>query len=249
MKKMISMLIIFSISSASLFIFTSCKKDEKKSERIGMKKYAKYRAAVYKDINFKEWLATLEKTESVEVLNSEKNESGSRTIEIASIRLSDGKTGYINQDFLAEKPVVFTDENVKAYQRPDTGSTVVANIPKGTVGFIIDERADWVKVYVGNISGKWITGQWVRGGYNVDETLVQAARDYEIALNLLADKKDSSKKEAKDKLTELSTNSSVISELAKKKLEELLGVDSPVIPAGEQKPSDNKEDQVPNNQK
>jgi SH3-like domain-containing protein len=245
MKKMISIASIFFISFSVLFLVTSCKKDEKKSENINIKKYAKFRAAVFKDKNLKEWLATLEKTESAEIITSEKIESGNRTIEIASIRLSDGKQGFINQEFLAEKPVVFIDENVKAYQRPDAGSAVVVTVPKGTIGFIIDEKADWVKIYIGNVSGIWITGHWVKGGFSVDEVLVQSAKDYETALNLLSNNKESSKKEAKDKLTELSSGSSVISELSKKKLEELLGVDSPDIPAGEQQQKEKRDEQSP----
>ena len=152
-------------------------------------------------------------------------------------RLAKGFT----QEFLAEKPVVIIDENVKAYQRPDMGSAVVATIPKGTIGFIIDEKADWVKIYVGNVSGTWITGHWVKGGFSVDEALVQSAKEYETALNLLSKNKESAKKEAKDKFTELSKGTSVISELSKKKLEELLGVDSPDLPVSDHKPAEKKE--------
>ncbi len=249
MKKMISIASIFFISFSVLFLVSSCKKDEKKSEKNSIKKYAKFRAAVYSDKSLKTWLATLEKTESAEVVSSEKIEYADKTIEVATVKLSDGKQGFINQEFLAEKPVVIIDENVKAYQRPDVGSAVVAVIPKGTIGFIIDEKADWVKIYIGNVSGKWITGHWVKGGFSVDEALVQAAKDYEAAINLLANKKESSKKEAKDKLSELSNGNSVISELSKKKLEELLGVDSPDLPAGDQKSSEKKDDQSPGNQK
>lgn len=249
MKKTVSIISAFAFVFSVSFLATSCGKKEKKPEASVLKKYAKFRAAVYKDKNLKEWMATLEKTESAEVVSTEKIEAGAKTVEIASIKLSDGKQGYINHEFLAEKPVVFIDENVKAYQRPDVGSAVISPVPKGTIGFIIDEKADWVKIYIGNVGGVWITGHWVKGGYSVDENLVQSAKDYESAIALLASKKDSSKSEAKDKLTELSKGTSVIAELSRKKLEELMGVDSPDLPAGDKKAPERKEDQGASDQK
>lgn len=204
-----------------------CKKKEVGTDdKTIARKYALYQVSVYKDKDFKEWLATLEKAESVDLLSEEKYiNQKSMQIDLSQVRLADGKEGYMESKHLADKPIVFIEESTRLFVRPNMGSKVFCTVPKGTIGFIKEEKADWVLVYIGNMAGKWITGQWAQGGYSTDENLVVEAKDYEAALSLLKerqpDKKAAAEKNAREKLAELAKGSSVIAGMAKSKLDEL----------------------------
>jgi len=206
-----------------------CKKKEGESDDKSIaRKYALYQVSVYKDRDFKEWLATLEKAESVDLLKEEQYINQKRMqIDLAQVKLADGKEGYLESKHLADKPIVFIEESTRLFVRPNMGSKVFCTVPKGTIGFIKEEKADWAMVYIGNLDGKWVTGQWTKGGYSADENLVVEAKDYEAAMALLKEqkpeKKDAAQKSAKEKLSELAKGSSVIAALAKAKLDELEG--------------------------
>jgi hypothetical protein len=144
--------------------------------------------------------------------------------DIAPVTLSDGKTGYTQLKHFADAPVVFV-EDTKCHERNNPASRVFATIPKGTIGFIVDEKGEWVQVFVGNVGGKWITRQWVKGGYSTDETLLIDAKLFEEAMAVLAHNaaKESEKEEAKKKLEELAASPRLFSDLASKKLAEMEG--------------------------
>lgn len=222
MKKLLSALIMLSLVMA-----VGCKKkddDKKDADKPVIKKYARYKVAVYKDKELKDWLATLEKAESVQLMGEEKYINLKKMqIDLATVRLSDNKEGFVDARHLADKPIVFIEDDVKVFLRPDMGSKVHATLPKGTIGFIVDEKAEWVKIYVGKIGAKFVSDQWVKGGYKTDEQLVQDAKEYEMALNLLAENKEEAKKDAKEKLEQIAKGSSEIAGLAKKKLDEVSG--------------------------
>lgn len=203
------------------FLLFACKKPEKKPDMV--KKYAKYAIAVYEDQTLKKWMATLSKAEGVEfdpaaVIVQPRGE------DIAQVTLSDGKTGYTQLKHFADAPVVFV-EDTKCHDRNNPASRVFATIPKGAIGFIVDEKGEWIQVFVGNVGGKWITRQWVRGGYSTDETLLIDAKIYEEAMSVLANPaaKESQKEEAKEKLEDLASSPRLFSDLASKKLAEMEG--------------------------
>lgn len=221
-------IILVACALALIVPFGCKKKDGETGDKSIAKKYALYQVTVYKDKDFKEWLATLEKAESVDLLKEEQYINLKKMqIDLSQVKLADGKEGYIDSKHLADKPIVFIEESTRLFVRPNMGSKVFCTVPKGTIGFIKEEKADWVMVYVGNLDGKWVTGQWTKGGYSADENLVVEAKDYEAAMALLKEqkpeKRDAAQKTAKEKLSELAKGSSVIAALAKAKLDELEG--------------------------
>jgi hypothetical protein len=182
------------------------------------KKYAKYKVQVSKDKELKTWLATLEKAEDVSLLNEEKyTDSIGKTTEISKVKLADDSVGYIEPKHLADSPVVFTSDT-KAFVRPTSGSSIYAVIPKGELGFVIAEKGLWVQIYVGKINEKYITQQWVEGGYSNDPNLVLEAKQYSTAIAALNEKDAEKAAQAKSILEKLAESNSVIAELAKSKL-------------------------------
>ena len=218
MKKLLITLI-----AISFIIPSGCKKkqEEKKEEVTIAKKYARYKIVVNKDKELKGWLATLEKAEEVGLLAEENytNQKGKQLV-LTKVKLADDTIGYLESKHLADRPIVFI-EDTKAFVRPTSGSRAIITINKGTIGFIISEKVNWVQVYIGKVKGKWINKHWVNGGYSVVEEMVQEAKEYESAILLLNDDKTEKKSQGKEKLNELSNGTSVIAEMAKEKLMEL----------------------------
>lgn len=212
--------VLVAFIALSLVIPSACKKkEEQKEEGPIAKKYAKYRVNVHKDKDLKGWIATLEKGEGVDLLSEEKYITDKRKeIDLAKVRLADDKEGYIDAKHLADKPIVFIKET-PVFVRPTPGSRVYTKLPAGTIGFIIDEKGNWVQVYAGKIEGKWVTRQWAEGGYTTDTNTLLDAKELEVALQLI--KKDDTLEKGKEKLKELAEGTSEIAVIAQQKLDEL----------------------------
>ncbi len=221
-------------------LMPGCKKeaDKKQKEEVSLtKKYSKWNyVKVYSGLKLKKRIAYLYKGESVDLLGTEKTTIKNKDIELAKVKLSDDKIGFVKMSSLADKTVIFT-EDTKAYVRNNITSKIYAVIPEGTMGFIISEKGNWTKIFAGYIydetgKKKWIDGKWVKEGFTDKEELIPEARTYGEAVTAL-NKVESSLKaieEAKDKLKKLAKDSSsFFAELAKAKLkeEELKEVDSP----------------------
>ena len=193
MKKSILIALIF-----SLVLPFACKKEEPKQvEPQIVSKCAKYSASVFKDKERTVWLATLAKTEIVDLISKEIISNNKGTVaEVAFVRLSDGAEGYLETKHLADKTIVFT-QDTKAYQRNNTGSKITATVAAGTIGFVIDEKAEWLQVYIGQVDGQWLTQIWVNEGYSTETDLIGDARLYEEAVTVLRNKE--SKSAEKDK--------------------------------------------------
>lgn len=214
------------IIGLTLLIFltpSACKKGENagSAESALAKKYAKYKVAVYKDMGLKTWLATLEKAEDVNLLAEEKNtDSKGKSIDLYKVQLADDSIGYIEPKHLADVPVVFIEET-KAFVRPTIGSQIYALIPKGELGFIVGEKAQWVQIYVGKVNNKNITEQWVNSGFSKEEKLVLDAKQYAAAIEALAGSDEEKKNLARETLQTLLNGNTVISDMARAKLIEM----------------------------
>ncbi len=197
-----------------------CKKErtEPVQEVVLAKKYAKYRVVVRKELELKNWAATLEKGEDVDLLSEQEvaNKSG-KNISISRVRLADGSQGFVESRHLADKVIVFI-EDTPAFTRPTMGSKMYCKVPKGTIAFVVGEQANWVKIYAGKIADLWLTDQWVQGGYSTDQQILLTARMYESALEQLASAKEADRNAGKQKLVELSQGEGVIAALAGEKL-------------------------------
>lgn len=235
MKKFIYTLFAVLLSVA---LIQGCKKGEEKKQ-LEVKpgdvvKYAKYITAAYKDQEMKTWGATLSKTESVKLLETLTVTIKNAPVEVAKVKLSDNTVMFMNAKNLGDKPVVFT-EDTKAFVRNNASSKVFAIIPKGTIGFVLQENAEWIQVYIGQVDGKWITQQWVNSGFTADNAIVQDARIYEEAAAVLAkaDSKPDQKKQAEENLNNLITSNGIFADLARKVMNPVENSGGVVTPGNE----------------
>jgi len=183
--------------------------------------YAKWADGVYKDKELKTYAATISKAESVELLGEEEVIKTVNNKEVTSVvvrvKLADGLEVYGKKELFAQKAVVFVDDNAQCFVRPTLDSDEYCKIPKGKLGFIIEEMENgWKKIYIGEImingQKKWVTQQWVNSGISTDVNLVKDAKKFEKALSILAKDQENAKK----MLTELSDGSSTLfSDLAR----------------------------------
>ena len=216
MKKFIYTL---SILFLSLSIMQGCKKSNQQgldSASGELIKYAKFSTAAYKDQELKIWGATLAKTEPVKLMEILNVPVKGKPAEIAKVKLSDNTVLFVLAANLADKPVVFI-EDTKAYERNNASSKVFAIIPKGTIGFVLQENAEWIQVYVGQLEGKWITKQWVNSGFTAEEIRVQEAKLYEESAAIMKNTaaKPDQKKQAEANLKDLSTSTGIFADMSR----------------------------------
>jgi hypothetical protein len=184
-------------------------------------KYARVAVSVFKDEGLAAWGSNLSKTEPVILLETLKVQIKGTETEVAKIKLSDGNIFYVNMRHLADKPVVFV-EDTKAYVRNNISSRVFAIIPRGTIGFVTQEMDGWVQIYAGQIDGKWITQQWVNGGFTEEETKIREAKNYEESIAILnnrASKQDQISR-ALAVLKDMSNSSGMFAEMASSVLDQ-----------------------------
>lgn len=178
------------------------------------KLYAKWANRVYKDKEMKEIAAVLAKGESVIKLGEEEipaSPDGKKEAEtVYRIQLADGLEAYARSDLFALKTIVFTEESTDCFVRPTLDSRRYYVIPKGTLAFITEEGQDgWVKVWIGKVEDdgkeKWVTDQWVKGGYSEEIALIRDARLYEEALETLKSNEEEGFKALKELQEESTT--------------------------------------------
>lgn len=217
MKKFIYTLSVLALSMA---LVQGCKKGaEKPALQVSpgdVIKYAKFSTSVYKEQEMKNWATTLSKTEPVKLLETLNVDVKGKISEVAKIKLSDNTIVFLPSKNLGDKPVVFI-EDTKAYVRNNASSKVFAIIPKGTIGFVLQENGEWVQVYVGQLEDKWITQHWVNGGYTSEDLRVQEAKLFEESAAILkkADSKPDQKKQAEANLKDLSSSTGIFAEMAR----------------------------------
>jgi lipoprotein LenA len=212
MKKIFSITVIL-----SMFIVIGCKKQEEpKKEGPIATKYAKYRVSIKKDKDLTKWLATLEKAEEVALLDEFDYTVKNKVAKLAKVKLASDEIGYVESKHLADKPIVFTEET-SVFVRPTASSREYHTLPKGTIAFVVGEKGSWKEIWAGKVNGKWIVNKWVENGFSSEQGLLRDAIDFERALSLIEKKEE----KAKEILQDLSEQTSIFSELAKKKIEEL----------------------------
>lgn len=218
---MLNKISICLVSAVMALSLVSCKDksgESGKMESPEIVKYAKYAVAVYKDQELSAWAATLSKTEPVNLNENLTVEKKGKQLEVSKITLSDGTIAYIASRHLGDQPIVFTEET-NAYVRNNTSSKVYVKIPKGTIAFTLSERAEWTQIYIGKLGNKWVTKQWVKGGFTTDGSIIEEAKNYDEAISALAKKnlKKEAREEAMEKLKSLES-SSVYGDLVKEAL-------------------------------
>lgn len=228
MKKVISIVTVLSFlliigcskkTDQKTAAVTNDQKTEEKSPAPSLgTKCAKYRSAVYKDQELKTWLATLNKAEQISVQEeiNYKNSAG-KDVLLAKVKLSDDSIGYTDAKNLAIKAIVFIQDDVKAFNRNNPTSGVAATIPKGYVGMVTDEKANWLQVTVGDVGGgKKVYDKWVSEGFSEDPELIQDAVMLESAKDIFTGAKQGDIEEAKKQIESISKKGSVVGEVAMK---------------------------------
>ncbi len=216
MKKFIYTLAVLFIGIA---LIQGCKKSDKQGLDVSpgdVVKYAKSATAVYKDQELKTWGANLSKTEPVKLLETLNIPIKGTATEIAKVKLSDNTIFFTQLKNLADKPVVFI-EDTKAYVRNNASSKVFAIIPKGTIGFVLQENGEWIQIYIGQLDGKWITSQWVNSGFTAEDIRVQEAKLFEESAAILkkSDSKPDQKKQAEANLKDLTSSTGIFADMAR----------------------------------
>lgn len=216
----------------AMMLLVGCNKkidenQQKTPESSSKTMYAKWADGVYKEKELKTYAATISKAESVELLGEEEVVKTVNNKEVTTtvlrVKLADGLEVYAKKDLFAQKAIVFVDDNTACFVRPTLDSDEFCKIPKGKLGFVVEEMENgWKKIYIGELmvngQKKWVTQQWVNSGISTDVNLVKDAKKYEKALALLAKDQENAKK----MLTELSDGSSTLfSDLARNELNKL----------------------------
>ncbi len=218
------------IAVAAMLILSGCGKTVKNPDGTTTDKpstktiYAKWSDAVYKEKELKTYAATLSKAESVEFISEEdvtKEANGkTTTLSVVKVKLADGLEAYGKKDLFAKQAIVFIEDNVTCYVRPTLDSDEFCKIPKGKLGFVVEEMENgWKKVYLGElvINGqkKWVNQYWINSGISTDVNMIKDAKKFEKALSLFV--KDAAT--AKKMLDELSQGTNILfSDLARAEL-------------------------------
>lgn len=222
MKRFLVMITALALLSAA----GGCKKNDasKKSESIATK-YAKSKMSIYKDASMdkKAWLTVLEKGEPIELISEETSKVSGKDLKVSKIKLSDDTIAYVQSDYLAVKPIVFIDKDVKVYNRNNINSGEYAIIPIGTVAFVSDEKADWLQIDAGKIGDKWVVGKWVKGGISDSAEVVADAVALEKIHNVLSEVTKGNKEEALTLLRNLAGKNNAIGTIAKDEVAKLDG--------------------------
>lgn len=183
---------------------------EMQAENEGDPMISRYRAAIYKEPELKNWAATLSKAEHVNVLEQIEGEEP-----VSRVRLSDGTEGYIKSSYLATKAVVIITEGTAAYNRNNLTSGQVGLIPAGVIAMVTEEMGEWLKISIGELpDGTKIYNRWINAGYSDDQELISDAALYEYSRDVLSGNAKGDEKIAKKSLETLSSKQNVIGQLA-----------------------------------
>lgn len=222
MKRVTELLVLF---LALGLVVTACKKGgedgEKEKEVVLEQQYARFTTWVYQDRELKKKSALLSQAEPVDLLEVIEPEGQEKRL--ARVRLSDGSVGFIQESYLADRPIVFTTET-RTHIRNNMGSRVAGTIPPGTIGFIVEEKGDWYKISISHkVDGKWIVNKWVNQGFSDEYSLVVDAKQFHKAVELLKSDKVEEKdiQEAMETLRNLSSKTNIMGDLARREIAEL----------------------------
>ncbi len=147
-------------------------------------------------------------------------------MQVAKVRLAGGTEGYVETRHLADKTIVFTEET-PVFIRPTMGSKMHVKLPKGTIAFVVGEQADWVKVYAGKIQDKYVSEQWVQGGFSADQAVILEARILEGAISQASSGKADERTGGLAKLRELGEGAGMFADIARLKLIDLEKSETP----------------------
>ena len=167
------------IAVAALVLLTAIACGKKKSTEEAPKTQARIAFAVYQVGLFdtvdakkaSEWLNRGEMVTVLDTVNVPDAKDPKKSKSWAKIERTTGKQGFVDHANVESKAFV-TVGPLEVYNINQASGKKVATVPAGQVGFVSDEKADWVKVRFGykvyeNWSGaadalKWADGKWAQ---------------------------------------------------------------------------------------
>lgn len=238
------------LAAVMLFVAASCGKKKSAEEAAKAQAriaYAVYQAGLFDAVDAKkpsEWLNRGEMFTVLETLSvpDAKNPKTSRTW--ARIERTTGKLGYVDASNCESKAFV-TLGPLEIFNINQASGKKVATVPAGQVGFVADEKGDWVKVRFGykvheNWSSdaealKWADGRWAQlNQVSYDPAAIGQGIELETAMRKFVDADATKKAQGKKELEKIvSEGTSQFVELARRQLEQ-----SPAAPAAEAAPSE-----------
>jgi hypothetical protein len=209
------------IAIAFLFLlaFSACGKKKSPEEapkaqaRIA---FAVYPMGLYDTVDAKkasEWLNRAEMVTILETLNVPDPKDPKKSKSWAKIERTTGKQGFVDASNLESKAFV-TVGPLEVYNVNQASGKKVAIVPAGQVGFVSEEKADWVKVRFGykvyeNWSGaadalKWADGKWAQlNQVSYDPAVIGQGIELETAMRKFNDADAAKKAQGKKELEKI----------------------------------------------
>lgn len=226
----------FSLLTAVLFasalFLASCGENGSKIPEGAETVVARYPVSVYGKKGSRErddYVATLNKAEEVILLDIETLEGKKKEEqEYAKVKLSDGKTGYVENRHLAQEAVVITAKSLKIYKRPNITSGTgygEEHIQPGLVAFIEDtdfENGEWFLISGSSGKGKYFKG-WTTAGEGVTRDLKTVVSAVQLEKALEGLNKEDNSAAIEDLKSLASSAPSAIAKIAQSKLDEQEG--------------------------
>ena len=148
------------LSAIAVFAFACGKKktDDNAAKPQAKIAYAVYQQGVYDSLDAKKASEWLNRGEMVTVLENTKSadpKNPGKMKEWSKIERTTGKQGYVEASNLENKAFVVVG-NLEIFNINQASGKRVATVPAGHVGFVVDEKGDWVKVRFGyHVNQKW----------------------------------------------------------------------------------------------
>jgi|GEM_PF-3350896 len=120
--------------------------------------YAVYGIGVFDTVDAKkasEWLSRAEMLTVLETVKVPDAKNPGKTKDMAKIERTTGKQGFVDAANLESKAFVVIG-SLEVFNINQASAKKLATVPAGHVGFVADEKGDWVKVRFGyKINEKW----------------------------------------------------------------------------------------------
>lgn len=175
--------------------------------------YAVYGVGVFDTVDAKkasEWLNRAEMLTVLETVKVPDAKNPGKTKEMAKIERTTGKQGFVDPASLESKAFVVVG-SLEVFNVNQASAKKLATVPAGHVGFVVDEKGDWVKVRFGykinekwNNSAdslKWIDQKWAQlSAVSYDPAAIGQGIELENAMRKFLDSDAGKKKAGKKEL-------------------------------------------------
>lgn len=212
----------FALSAVVLLAAIACGKKKSADEapkaqaRIA---FAVYQIGLFDTVDAKkasEWLNRGEMVTVLETVNVPDAKDPKKSRSWAKIERTTGKQGFVDASNLENK-VFVTVGPLEVFNINQASGKKIATVPAGQVGFVSEEKADWVKVRFGykvyeNWSGasdalKWADGKWAQlNQVSYDPAAIGQGIELETAMRKFLDADATKKAQGQKELEKIVTD-------------------------------------------